>query len=82
MAVKPTYGVGTGVVAFGSWLDQPLRAIVEDAALALNALAGRDELDCTSQPCDVDFTANLAQGARGRESALPRSWRRRVFPPR
>ena len=69
VAVKPTYGVVSryGVVAFGSSLDQvgPFARSVEDAALALNALSGRDELDCTSQPCDVDFTANLAEGARG-----------------
>ena len=66
---KPTYGAVSryGVVAFGSSLDQvgPFARSVEDAALALNALSGRDELDCTSQPCDVDFTANLAEGARG-----------------
>ena len=69
VAVKPTYGVVSryGVVAFGSSLDQvgPFARSVADAALALNAIAGRDELDCTSQPCDVDFTANLAEGARG-----------------
>ena len=69
VAVKPTYGVVSryGVVAFGSSLDQvgPFARSVEDAALALNALSGRDELDCTSQPCDVDFTANLAEGAAG-----------------
>ena len=69
VAVKPTYGMVSryGVVAFGSSLDQvgPFARSVEDAALALNALSGRDELDCTSQPCDVDFTANLAEGARG-----------------
>lgn len=50
MAVKPTYGVVSryGVVAFGSSLDQvgPFARSVEDAALALNALSGRDELDC------------------------------------
>ncbi|MEC4295457.1 Asp-tRNA(Asn)/Glu-tRNA(Gln) amidotransferase subunit GatA [Adlercreutzia shanghongiae] len=69
VAVKPTYGVVSryGVVAFGSSLDQvgPFARSVEDAALALNALAGRDELDCTSQPSEVDFTANLAEGVSG-----------------
>ena len=69
VGVKPTYGVVSryGVVAFGSSLDQvgPFARTVEDAAFVLNALAGRDELDCTSQPCDVDFTANLAEGATG-----------------
>ncbi|MBP5314099.1 MAG: Asp-tRNA(Asn)/Glu-tRNA(Gln) amidotransferase GatCAB subunit A, partial [Eggerthellaceae bacterium] len=52
VAVKPTYGVVSryGVVAFGSSLDQvgPFARSVEDAALALNALSGHDELDCTS----------------------------------
>lgn len=69
VAVKPTYGVVSryGVVAFGSSLDQvgPFARSIEDAALAMNALAGRDPRDCTSQPVETDFTANLAQGVRG-----------------
>ncbi|WP_172137095.1 Asp-tRNA(Asn)/Glu-tRNA(Gln) amidotransferase subunit GatA [Adlercreutzia sp. ZJ473] len=69
VAVKPTYGVVSryGVVAFGSSLDQvgPFARTVEDAALTLNAISGRDELDCTSQEVAVDFTANLAEGVRG-----------------
>ncbi len=69
VAVKPTYGVVSryGVVAFGSSLDQvgPFTRSVEDAALALNAIAGRDVLDCTSQDIKTDFTANLAEGVRG-----------------
>jgi aspartyl-tRNA(Asn)/glutamyl-tRNA(Gln) amidotransferase subunit A len=69
VAVKPTYGVVSryGIVAFGSSLDQvgPFARSVEDAALALNAISGHDPLDCTSQPVDTDFTANLAQGVRG-----------------
>ena len=69
VAVKPTYGVVSryGVVAFGSSLDQvgPFARSVEDVALALNAVSGRDELDCTSQNVTCDFTANLAEGVRG-----------------
>ncbi len=69
VAVKPTYGVVSryGVVAFGSSLDQvgPFARSVEDAALAMNALAGHDPKDCTSQPVNTDFTANLAQGVSG-----------------
>lgn len=69
VAVKPTYGVVSryGVVAFGSSLDQvgPFARNVRDAALALNALAGRDPLDCTSQECSIDFTASLDQGVEG-----------------
>lgn len=69
VAVKPTYGVVSryGVVAFGSSLDQvgPFSRNVRDAALALNAMAGRDPLDCTSQDVACDFTANLAEGVAG-----------------
>ncbi len=69
VGVKPTYGVVSryGVVAFGSSLDQvgPFARSVEDAALALNAISGFDERDCTSQRADVDFTANLAEGVQG-----------------
>lgn len=69
VAVKPTYGVVSryGVVAFGSSLDQvgPFAKTVEDAAYALNAISGRDPLDCTSQDIATDFTANLEQGVRG-----------------
>ena len=69
VAVKPTYGVVSryGVVAFGSSLDQvgPFARCVEDAAVALNAIAGHDPLDCTSQAVTTDFTANLAEGASG-----------------
>lgn len=69
VGVKPTYGVVSryGVVAFGSSLDQvgPFARTVEDAALVMNAISGRDVLDCTSQPVDSDFTANLSEGVSG-----------------
>ncbi len=69
VAVKPTYGVVSryGVVAFGSSLDQvgPFARSVEDAALVLNAISGRDVLDCTSQDISTDFTQNLSEGVRG-----------------
>ena len=69
VALKPSYGVVSryGVVAFGSSLDQvgPFTRSVEDAAFALNAISGRDPLDCTSQPCDIDYTANLDMGISG-----------------
>ena len=69
VALKPTYGVVSryGVVAFGSSLDQvgPFARSVADAASTLNAICGRDPLDCTSQECTVDFTANLGYGVEG-----------------
>lgn len=69
VGMKPTYGVVSryGVVAFGSSLDQvgPFARSVEDCAYVLNAISGRDPLDCTSQECTVDFTANLEFGVKG-----------------
>ncbi len=69
VGMKPTYGVVSryGVVAFGSSLDQvgPFGKTVADVADALNALSGHDPLDCTSQECSIDFTANLDEGVEG-----------------
>lgn len=49
---KPTYGLvsRSGVVAMGSSLDciGPLTMNVEDAALVMDVMAGRDELDSTT----------------------------------
>ena len=81
VAVKPTYGVVSryGVVAFGSSLDQvgPFARSVEDAALAMNALAGHDPLDCTSQPVTTDFTANLTKGVAGMKIGVV--WKRKAL---
>ena len=69
VGLKPTYGMVSryGVVAFGSSLDQvgPFGRTVDDVALAMDALAGRDERDCTSQTWDVDFRAHLHDGVKG-----------------
>ena len=70
VAVKPLYGVVSRLLALLRLvllLDQvgPFARSVEDAALAMNALAGHDPLDCTSQPVTTDFTANLTKGVAG-----------------
>ncbi len=69
IGLKPSYGLVSryGVVAFGSSLDQvgPFARNVEDAAICLNAISGRDPLDCTSQECTIDFTQNLSEGVSG-----------------
>ena len=70
VGMKPTYGMVSryGVVAFGSSLDQvgPFGRSVEDVALSMNALAGRDLRDCTSQPWNTDFLAHLHDGVEGK----------------
>lgn len=61
---KPSYGVvsRSGVVAFGSSLDQvgPFGRSVADVALAMDAICGRDALDCTSQ----DIAPHYYESAR------------------
>ncbi len=52
VGLKPTYGRVSryGVIAMGSSLDQvgPITQTVEDAAIVLSRIAGRDEYDATS----------------------------------
>lgn len=78
VGVKPTYGRVSryGVVAFGSSLDQvgPFTRSVEDACIAMNALCGKDERDCTSQACNVDFTDVLNKDAKGMKVGIVKSF--------
>jgi aspartyl-tRNA(Asn)/glutamyl-tRNA(Gln) amidotransferase subunit A len=71
VGLKPTYGRVSryGLIAFASSLDQigPFSRTVEDAAIALRAIAGHDPLDSTSAPVDVpDYRAALVTELRGR----------------
>jgi aspartyl-tRNA(Asn)/glutamyl-tRNA(Gln) amidotransferase subunit A len=66
VGLKPTYGLVSryGLIAFASSLDQigPFARSVEDAALALGAIAGHDPLDSTSVPCEIpDYRAELSR---------------------
>jgi aspartyl-tRNA(Asn)/glutamyl-tRNA(Gln) amidotransferase subunit A len=70
VGLKPTYGRVSryGAIAMGSSLDSPgpITKTVEDSALILNQIAGRDENDGTTSPLPViDYTKNLNKGVKG-----------------
>lgn len=70
VAMKPTYGRVSryGVVAFASSLDQigPFTRNVEDSALVLGAIAGKDAMDATSVAEPVpDYTDGIDGGIKG-----------------
>jgi aspartyl-tRNA(Asn)/glutamyl-tRNA(Gln) amidotransferase subunit A len=76
VGVKPTYGRVSryGLVAFASSLDQigPLTKDVEDAALLLRVIAGRDPRDSTSADVPVpDYRAALREPVRGLRVGIP-----------
>ena len=79
VGLKPTYGRVSrfGLVAFASSLDQigPFTKTVEDSALLLNAISGRDPLDSTSLEEPVpDYTAKLGQDLKGVKLGMPREY--------
>jgi aspartyl-tRNA(Asn)/glutamyl-tRNA(Gln) amidotransferase subunit A len=86
VGMKPTYGRVSryGIVAFASSLDQigPFARDARDAALLLQAVAGRDARDSTSSPEPVPAgLAGLpaddgvaALGLRGKRLGMPREY--------
>ncbi|MGV3533626.1 MAG: Asp-tRNA(Asn)/Glu-tRNA(Gln) amidotransferase subunit GatA, partial [Chthoniobacteraceae bacterium] len=79
VGLKPTYGRVSrfGLVAFASSLDQigPFTRTVQDSALLLNAISGKDPNDSTSldEPVD-DYTRLLGQDLRGIKLGLPKEY--------
>ena len=70
VGLMPTYGRVSryGLIAFASSLDHigPLTRTVEDAAILLRTIAGRDPLDSTSADVPVpDYPAELQKPVRG-----------------
>ncbi len=79
VGLKPTYGRVSrfGLVAFASSLDQigPITKTVEDAALLLNHLCGKDGRDSTSLDDEVpDFTAGIGKDIKGLRVGLPKEY--------
>lgn len=70
VGLKPTYGRVSryGVVAMGSSLDSPgpITKTVEDSAILLQILAGKDPHDATTSPNTVpDYLKNLKKAIKG-----------------
>ncbi len=79
VGIKPTYGRVSryGCVAFASSLDQigPITKDVTDAALVLNTICGKDEMDSTSLDVEVpDFTKALVADVKGLRIGLPKEY--------
>jgi aspartyl-tRNA(Asn)/glutamyl-tRNA(Gln) amidotransferase subunit A len=79
VGVTPTYGRVSryGLVAFASSLDHigPFGRTVQDAALLLETMAGRDECDATSAFAPVpSYTAQLDGDVAGLKIGLPREY--------
>jgi aspartyl-tRNA(Asn)/glutamyl-tRNA(Gln) amidotransferase subunit A len=76
VGLKPTYGRVSryGLIAYASSLDQigTLTKDVEDSALLLSSVAGKDGMDATSvdRPSE-DYTSHLAGGVEGDTFAVP-----------
>ncbi|MBI3392486.1 MAG: Asp-tRNA(Asn)/Glu-tRNA(Gln) amidotransferase subunit GatA [Nitrospirae bacterium] len=79
VGLKPTYGRVSryGLVAFASSLDQigPLAKDVRDAALILDAIAGKDPADSTSADVPVpSHAAALTGDVRGLRIGIPKEY--------
>jgi aspartyl-tRNA(Asn)/glutamyl-tRNA(Gln) amidotransferase subunit A len=79
VGVTPTYGRVSryGLTAFASSLDHigPLARTVRDAAVLLQAIAGRDPMDATSAEAPVpDYTQSMDGNVQGLKLGLPREY--------
>lgn len=79
VGLKPTYGriSRSGVVAFGSTLDQvgTMGRDVEDCALLTQAIAGLDRRDFTTVNTPVqDYSKSLTKDLKGKKIGIPKEF--------
>ncbi|MBR1965799.1 MAG: Asp-tRNA(Asn)/Glu-tRNA(Gln) amidotransferase subunit GatA [Lentisphaeria bacterium] len=82
VGLKPTYGLVSrnGLVAFASSLDQigPMTQDVEDSAIILECIAGKDKMDSTSLPVEpkeyIKAVKNAPADLKGVKIGLPKQY--------
>ncbi|MBQ9991834.1 MAG: Asp-tRNA(Asn)/Glu-tRNA(Gln) amidotransferase subunit GatA [Firmicutes bacterium] len=79
VGLKPTYGRVSrfGVIPYASSLDQVgiFAKSIEDCALILSYISGKDEMDSTSVPVEVpDYSVLLDNGVKGMKIGLPKEY--------
>ena len=79
VGIKPTYGrvPRYGLVAYASSLDQvgSIAKDVEDGAIMLSVLAGKDERDTTSASIEAeDYTKYLVNDVKGLKIGIPKEY--------
>ena len=79
VGLKPTYGLVSryGVIAYASSLDQVgvFTKDVEDCAMLLNVIAGKDEKDTTSVDMEKkDYTQSLNKDINGLKIGVPKEF--------
>jgi aspartyl-tRNA(Asn)/glutamyl-tRNA(Gln) amidotransferase subunit A len=79
VGVKPTYGTVSryGLMAFASSLDQigPLTKTVEDAAIVMNVVSGRDKRDSTSAIMQYpDYEKDIKKDIKGMRVGVPKEY--------
>jgi len=78
VGLKPTYGLVSryGLVSYANSLEQigPLALNVEDAAMVLDVIAGRDLRDSTSLNSEGGYMAGLEGGVDGLVCGVPKEY--------
>ena len=78
VGMKPTYGRVSryGIVALASSLDQvsPFAKNVEDAAIVLSIIEGKDPLDATSVVLDEPVATDVSSSLRGVRVGVPKEY--------
>ncbi|MDZ7612045.1 MAG: Asp-tRNA(Asn)/Glu-tRNA(Gln) amidotransferase subunit GatA [Candidatus Moranbacteria bacterium] len=83
VGLKPTYGrvSRSGLIAMASSYDQigPITQSVEDAAIVLDAICGKDDKDNTTVSKETGFYKNLSSQLGGKKIGIPKEFMEEDF---